>query len=241
MSIRVEHVTFQYGAKTALNDVNFALQAGQFSALLGPNGAGKSTLFALLTRLYTLQQGSILLQDLSLKTAPAAVMQKIGVVFQQSTLDLDLSVQQNLSYHAALHGLSGTLAKTRITQELERMQLTERAHERVRSLNGGHRRRVEIARALLHKPDVLLLDEPTTGLDPQTRQKLNQHVRALCADSQLTVLWATHLIEEIHPDDRVLLLHKGQLLADATGTALCDQYQQADLAGVFHHLTQDAG
>lgn len=238
MSINVEQLSFNYGKKAALNDLNFTVESGQFSALLGPNGAGKSTLFALLTRLYSLQSGSIELQGLDLQKTPTQVMQQVGVVFQQSTLDLDLSVQQNLAYHAALHGFSSGEANIRIALELERMSMADRANEKVRSLNGGHRRRVEIARALLHQPSVLLLDEPTSGLDPQTRKILNQHVRQLCEDQQLTVLWATHLIDEIHAQDRILLLHQGKLLSSGTGQDLCALSGREQLAHAFEHLTQ---
>lgn len=238
MSIEAKQVSFHYGKKSALHDVSFSLGSGQFCALLGPNGAGKSTLFALLTRLYGMQKGSIKLHDLDLQKHPTHVMQQLGVVFQQSTLDLDLSVQQNLAYHASLHGLCGTAARLRISEELERMEMSTRADDKVRALNGGHRRRVEIARALLHQPSVLLLDEPTTGLDPKARKALNQHVRQLCADKQLTVLWATHLIDEILPQDRVLLLHQGQLLSSGTGDDLCELSKKQRLADAFETLTQ---
>lgn len=238
MSINVQEISFRYGKKNALNDVSFSLESGQFCALLGPNGAGKSTLFALLTRLYALQQGNIQLDGLDLQQLPTQVMQQLGVVFQQSTLDLDLSVQQNLAYHASLHGLCGTKARLRIAEELARMSMSDRANEKVRALNGGHRRRVEIARALLHQPSVLLLDEPTTGLDPKARKALNQHVRQLCEDKGLTVLWATHLIDEIIPQDRVLLLHQGKLLSAGTGHDLCDLSGKQQLADAFEHLTQ---
>lgn len=238
MSIEVRQVSFNYGKKAALKDVGFSLDSGQFCALLGPNGAGKSTLFALLTRLYAMQNGSITLNDVDLQKHPTLVMQQLGVVFQQSTLDLDLSVQQNLAYHASLHGLCGTEARLRIGAELERMDMSNRAQDKVRALNGGHRRRVEIARALLHQPSVLLLDEPTTGLDPRARKALNQHVRQLCADKQLSVLWATHLIDEIQPQDRVILLHQGQLLSSGTGHDLCELSGQQHLANAFEHLTQ---
>ncbi|SIS41153.1 ABC transporter ATP-binding protein [Neptunomonas antarctica] len=238
MSIEVDKISFRYARKTALSELSFILENGQFCALLGPNGAGKSTLFALLTRLYALQQGNIHIQGLDLQTAPTQVMQQLGVVFQQSTLDLDLTVQQNLAYHASLHGLCGATARVRIAQELERMAMKERAHEKVRSLNGGHRRRVEIARALLHQPSVLLLDEPTTGLDPQARKALNLHVRQLCTDSMITVLWATHLIDEVLPEDRVLLLHQGRLLSSGTGLDLCNLSGQSHMADAFEQLTQ---
>ena len=237
MTIEASNLSFRYGDKPVLREVSFALTSGRFHALLGPNGAGKSTLFGLLTRLLAVQQGDILLGGLSLKKQPAEAMRQIGVVFQQNALDLDLTVRQNLQYHAALHGLSRKEARARGDRELERFELLDRANDAVRQLNGGHRRRVEIARALLHEPSLLLLDEPTVGLDVTSRKALNQHVRTLCDGDGLTVLWATHLIEEVRADDRVLILHQGQLLADGNGQAICEAEGTRDLAETFHALT----
>ncbi|NVK42498.1 MAG: ATP-binding cassette domain-containing protein [Oceanospirillaceae bacterium] len=237
MSIAVEHLGFRYGRRVALEAVDFELQPGSFTALLGPNGAGKTTLFALLTRLYALQEGEIRLLGRSIRQHPAEAMRQLGVVFQQSTLDLDLTVMQNLDYHGALHGLGRREIRTRATAELERLGLIERLHDRVRDLNGGHRRRVEIARALLHRPSMLLLDEATVGLDTRTRADLNAYVRRLCRDQKLCVLWATHLIEEIAADDRVLLLHQGRLLADARGDQLCLNTGSNTLAEAFDRYT----
>lgn len=145
-ALEVSELSFAYGAKEALRQVSFSLAPGRFAALLGPNGAGKSTLIALLTRLYDLQRGDIRVGGCSLRDAPRPALKQLGVVFQQSTLDLDLSVEQNLRYHAALHGLSRRETGLRVDAELARQALTERRRERVRELNGGHRRRVEIAR-----------------------------------------------------------------------------------------------
>ena len=237
MTIEARNLSFRYGDKPVLKEVSFALTSGRFHALLGPNGAGKSTLFGLLTRLLALQQGDILLAGQSLKKQPAEAMRKIGVVFQQNALDLDLTVRQNLQYHAALHGLSRKEARARGDRELARFGLLDRANDAVRQLNGGHRRRVEIARALLHEPSLLLLDEPTVGLDVASRKALNEHVRTLCDEDGLTLLWATHLIEEVREDDRVLILHQGQLLADGTGHAICQVQGTRDLAESFHCLT----
>ncbi|MBL3826501.1 MULTISPECIES: ABC transporter ATP-binding protein [unclassified Marinobacter] len=237
MTIEASNLSFRYGDKPVLREVSFTLTSGRFHALLGPNGAGKSTLFGLLTRLLALQQGDILLAGQSLKKQPAEAMRQIGVVFQQNALDLDLTVRQNLQYHAALHGLSRKEARVRGDRELERFSLKDRANDAVRQLNGGHRRRVEIARALLHNPSMLLLDEPTVGLDVASRKALNEHVRTLCDEDGLTVLWATHLIEEVRSDDRVLILHQGQLLADGNGQAICEAEGTRDLAETFHSLT----
>jgi ABC-2 type transport system ATP-binding protein len=237
MTIEASNLSFRYGDRPVLREVSFALTSGRFHALLGPNGAGKSTLFGLLTRLLALQQGELRLAGQSLKHQPAEAMRQIGVVFQQNALDLDLTVRQNLQYHAALHGLSRKEARARGDRELERFNLLERANDAVRQLNGGHRRRVEIARALLHEPTLLLLDEPTVGLDVASRKALNEHVRTLSEEGGLTVLWATHLIEEVRADDRVLILHQGQLLADGNGQAICDAEGTRDLAETFHALT----
>jgi ABC-2 type transport system ATP-binding protein len=237
MTIEASNLSFHYGDKPVLREVSFTLTSGRFHALLGPNGAGKSTLFGLLTRLLALQQGELLLAGQSLKKQPAEAMRRIGVVFQQNALDLDLTVRQNLQYHAALHGLSRKEARIRGDRELERFSLLDRANDAVRQLNGGHRRRVEIARALLHEPSLLLLDEPTVGLDVASRKALNEHVRTLCEEDSLTVLWATHLIEEVREDDRVLILHQGQLLADGNGQAICETEGTRDLAETFHSLT----
>ncbi|KMQ76467.1 ABC transporter ATP-binding protein [Marinobacter subterrani] len=237
MTIEARDLSFRYGDTPVLREVSFTLLSGGFHALLGPNGAGKSTLFGLLTRLLALQQGDILLDGQSLKKQPAEAMRKIGVVFQQNALDLDLTVRQNLQYHAALHGLSRREARLRGDRELERFGLLNRARDPVRQLNGGHRRRVEIARALLHEPSLLLLDEPTVGLDVASRKALNEHVRRLCEKDGLTVLWATHLIEEVREDDRVLILHQGQLLANGAGHDICEAEGTRDLAETFHALT----
>ncbi|WP_286238448.1 ABC transporter ATP-binding protein [Neptuniibacter halophilus] len=237
MSIRVESLSFSYGPRQALSDISFELSPGSFNALLGPNGAGKSTLFSLITRLNALQSGDISIDNLSIRKQPAGLMRRIGVVFQQSTLDLDLTVRQNLLYHASLHGIDTRTAEQKIDAELNRMQMTERANDKVRKLNGGHRRRVEIARALLHEPEILLLDEPTVGLDPQTRRSLNQYVRGLCLSQNLTVLWATHLMEEVQPDDPVILLHQGRILICDQAQAMLNSSGADNLTDAFHQLT----
>ncbi|MCQ4258903.1 ABC transporter ATP-binding protein [Stutzerimonas stutzeri] len=219
-ALQVEQVHFGYGPREALQDVSFTTLEGRFTALLGPNGAGKSTLIALLTRLYDLQQGDIQVTGFSLRRQPREALRRLGVVFQQSTLDLDLSVEQNLRYHAALHGMPRKVANDRIELELQRQQLSDRRKSKVRELNGGHRRRVEIARALLHKPSLLLLDEASAGLDPASRQGLNDHVRSLCQDQGMSVLWTTHLLDEIKPDDDLLILNRGVLVAQGRADAL---------------------
>ncbi|MGN8342815.1 ABC transporter ATP-binding protein [Pseudomonas sp. SMV71] len=235
-ALEVSDLSFAYGAREALKQVNFSLPAGQFAALLGPNGAGKSTLIALLTRLYDVQRGEIRITGHSLRKSPRPALRQLGVVFQQSTLDLDLSIEQNLRYHLALHGISRRQGAARIDAELARQQLTERRHERVRDLNGGHRRRVEIARALLHAPRLLLLDEPSVGLDPASRLALGQHVRQLCREQGLSVLWTTHLLDEVHPSDELLIVHQGRLVASGRADAVSLEHG-GSLGSAFNRLT----
>ncbi|MGB1033479.1 MAG: ABC transporter ATP-binding protein [Primorskyibacter sp.] len=220
--LAVSNVSYSYGAKQALTDVSFSVETGQFCALLGPNGAGKSTLFNLLTRLFTTPKGTITLAGHDLGSAPRQALAKLGIVFQQSTLDLDLTVRQNLRYFAALHGLSGRDANARIDASLDRLGMLERAGEKARALNGGHRRRTEIARALIHAPSVLLLDEPTVGLDAAARASITDHVHGLAQDGT-TVLWATHLTDEVHETDQVVILHQSCILADGKTTQICGQ------------------
>lgn len=226
----VKALSHAYGMRLALDDVSFSVAPGTFCALLGPNGAGKSTLFALLTGLFSTPAGQIAVAGHDMARAPRRALARIGVVFQQPTLDLDLTVHQNLRYFAALHGISGRAAEGAIDAALGRLGMAERAHETVRALNGGHRRRTEIARALLHGPEVLLLDEPTVGLDAAARRALTAHVHDLCTQGGPSVLWATHLTDEVRADDRLVILHRGRVLADgiaadiAAGRPLADTF-----------------
>lgn len=214
--LAVRDLSHSFGVRQALNGVSFEVAPGTFCALLGPNGAGKTTLFALLTRLLAAPVGHIEIAGIDLARHPRVALARMGVVFQQPTLDLDLTVQRNLRYYAALHGLAGREAEARIDAALDRLGMAERAGERARDLNGGHRRRTEIARALIQSPRVLLLDEPTVGLDAASRAGIVRHVHVLAADMGLTVLWATHLTDEVLPPDRLVVLHQGRVLANAT-------------------------
>lgn len=217
--LTVEGISHDWGARRALDGVSFSVEPGRFCALLGPNGAGKSTLFGMLTRLFTPRTGRIAIAGHDMAREPRAALARMGVVFQASTLDPDLTVKRNLLYFAALHGLSGREAETRAMAALERLGMAERAGEKAAKLNGGHRRRMEIARALLHRPEVLLLDEPTVGLDAASRAAITGHVHDL-ASQGLTVLWATHLVDEVRVTDRLVVLHRGRVLADGEAGAI---------------------
>lgn len=235
--LSVVGLSYSYQQKNVLNDINLSLKAGGFYALLGPNGAGKSTLFSLICRLLSSAQGNITIMGKSLAKSSHTAMQSVGIVFQQSTLDLDLSVTQNLLYHASLHGIKPSVARRTITAELTRLKLLDRRNDKVRALNGGHRRRVEIARALLHQPALLLLDEASVGLDLATRQSINIYIRQLCADKGITVLSSTHQIDEVTPDDHLLMMHQGQICVDKPcQQALLDSGSN-DITSLYEKIT----
>jgi ABC-2 type transport system ATP-binding protein len=220
-----------------LDGVSFAVERGRFTALLGPNGAGKTTLFSLITRLLVSRSGVISICGLDIRTAGARALAPLGIVFQQPTLDLDLTVRQNLHYFARLRGFSCAEAERRIERELTRLGMAERARETVRALNGGHRRRVEIARALLHDPQLLLLDEPTVGLDFPSRKAIVEHVHELAGDRHIGILWATHLIDEIRPTDDLVLLDKGRVVAGGVAADVVARSGAGSLDAAFTWLT----
>jgi len=218
-----------YAGKPALKGVSVALQAGEMLALLGPNGAGKSTLLQLLTGLFSPDQGRITVVGHDMHRQPSRALAALGVVFQQSALDLDLSVQANLLFHTDLHGMPRAVARQRMADGLAAMGLGNQVGAVVRSLSGGTRRKVELVRALLHQPQVLLMDEATVGLDPASRQHLLDTVRGLCRTRGMAVLWATHLIEEAQVADRLMLLHQGTVRFDGS----IDAFMQASQGGDF--------
>ena len=235
--LSVRGVSKSYGARPALKGVDLEVRAGEFVALLGPNGAGKSTLFQLLTGLFNADAGEVRVCGQDMRVAPVRALGRIGVVFQQMTLDMDLSVEANLVFHARLHGIGGAQAKARIADALARLGLAERRGDRVRELSGGNRRKVELARALVHQPSVLLMDEATVGLDPASRRHLLDEVLALRATG-VGVLWASHLVDEAEGADRVLVLHKGKLLAQGTPAELVAASGCATLAEAFLKMTR---
>jgi ABC-2 type transport system ATP-binding protein len=237
VALVVDHVSHSYGERKALESVSFTVPQGAFTVLLGLNGAGKSTLFALITRLYGTRSGSISVFGHRLEREPGEALRRLGVVFQNRTLDLDLSVAQNLVYHAALHGISRREAMPRVDELLERFDLAERKKDKVRNLSGGQMRRVEIARSLLHRPRLLLLDEPTIGLDIKSRADLEKHVRRLVEEDRIGVLWATHLIDEVAPADACLILHMGKLLATGPVRDIVRQAGTEDIRSAFTKLT----
>lgn len=235
-ALDIAGVSHSYGPVKALQGVNMRVAPSEFRALLGLNGAGKSTLFALVTRLFDRQTGDIRVFGFDVRREPGQALRRIGVVFQTRTLDPDLTVLQNMQYHASLHGIAGREARRRIEAELERAGLSEKLGIRVRELSGGQQRRVEIVRALLHHPRLMLLDEPTVGLDVEARRGILHLVRGLADERGVGVLWATHLFDEVRNADPVTVLHKGRVLADARAVDIMRQTGAERLIDAFETL-----
>ncbi len=235
-ALEVVGLSHSYGARKALDNVSFSVARGSFTVLLGLNGAGKSTLFSLVTRLFAARRGRISIFGFDVAREPREALRRLGVVFQARTLDLDLSVMQNLVYHAALHGIGPAEARRRGAAALERVGMSERASDKARDLSGGQMRRVEIARALVHGPRLLLLDEATVGLDIRARADILAHVRALARNEGLGVLWTTHLIDEAQTGDDVVILHEGRILVSGPIADVVARAGASDIGGAFAAL-----
>jgi ABC-2 type transport system ATP-binding protein len=237
-ALEVANVSHSYGARLALDRVSLSVAPCSFTVVLGLNGAGKSTLFSLITRLYATRSGRIRIFGHDVAREPGAALSQLGVVFQSRALDVDISILQNLVYHAALHGIGKRRAIARADQVLQQAGLADRARERVGNLSGGQMRRVEIARALLHRPKLLLLDEATAGLDIRARARILEHVRQLLTEQGVGVLWATHLIDEVAPGDDVVVLHKGRVLAQGPVAAILETTGKTAMRAAFASLAQ---
>jgi ABC-2 type transport system ATP-binding protein len=237
-ALSIEDLSHSFGTRKALDRVSLTVPAGAFTALLGLNGAGKTTLFSLVTRLYDSNSGTIRVFGFDVRQEAPAALSRLGIIFQARTLDLDLSVRQSLLYHAAMHGIGFRSARKRAAHLLEKFGLSNRINDKVRDLSGGQMRRLEIARALLHGPKLLLLDEPTVGLDIEARQSLITEVRRLVTDHGYGTLWATHLLDEIETTDRLVVLHKGRVLAEGSVPDVLAQVGACDVQSAFLKLVK---
>jgi ABC-2 type transport system ATP-binding protein len=237
-ALDIAQLSYAYGNKKALDEISFSIGAGESVILLGPNGAGKTTLFSLISGLFASPSGDISIAGKPIDAPGASALAPLGIVFQAQTLDLDLSVGQNLRYFCALRGMPSAASNQRIEAELVRFDMLNRINDKLRSLNGGHRRRVEIARAMLHQPDVLLLDEPTVGLDIPTRKELIADLKARSGPGGTALLWATHLIDEAADGDRIVVLHQGRIVANGSIDELTRQTGTDDLGDAFAQLTK---
>ncbi|WP_421715295.1 ATP-binding cassette domain-containing protein [Arcobacter arenosus] len=235
--LELKDVEFSYGKKQVLNKVSFNIKKGEFSVLLGLNGAGKSTIFSLITRLLKLEVGEININNHSIKNYSEA-LKNIGIVFQEPTLDLDLTVRQNLYYYGSLKGLGFVQTIKSIENEIERLELKPHLDTTARKLNGGHRRRVEILRALINKPKLLLLDEPTVGLDLKSRFDILEYVRDLVKREKLSVLWITHLFDEVNEDDEISFIKNGKIVESGIVSSIMEKYEKENLVDTFNQIVK---
>ena len=212
-AIRVTGLVHHYGSRRALDGVDLSIGRGELFAILGPNGGGKTTLFRLLSTLIPLEQGSISVFGRDVVRQAAEVRRLLGVVFQAPSLDKKLTVAENLRYQGPLYGLSGARLREASDAMLARLGLTDRAGDLVETLSGGLRRRVELAKGLMHRPPVVILDEPSTGLDPGARSDLWSYLRQIRDEDGVTVVLTTHLLEEADKVDRLAILDRGRLVA----------------------------
>jgi ABC-2 type transport system ATP-binding protein len=219
--IEVRNLTHRYGDRVALSKIAFDVKKGEVFGLLGPNGGGKSTLFRVLSTMMAPTEGSASIAGHDVVRESSAVRRKVGVVFQTQSLDKALTVEENLRAQGHLHGLSGATLRDRMESAMTRLGLKDRRKDLVETLSGGLRRRVEIAKALLHRPQVLLMDEASTGLDPAARRDLSRHVEELRQQEGVTVLLTTHVLEEAARCDRLILLHQGRIVAAGSPGELC--------------------
>ena len=236
-SLKIHSLSKNYGTLRALDKISLDLSAGEYVSLLGPNGAGKTTLFQILTGLFVADEGEVKINEFNIKNDAVKALAQIGVVFQQITLDMDISIIENLKFHSSLHGISSSEFNKISETELKQVNLWDKRNDKVRSLSGGQKRKVELARSLIHKPKLLLLDEPTVGLDPKSRRDLLEYVIELKKKRQMIILWATHLVDEAEKADRVIILDQGKIIKIATPTEIKEQTKEKNLHDAFVKMT----
>jgi len=240
-ALEVARLSHSYGSRKALDDVSFTVAPATFAVLLGLNGAGKSTLFAILTHLYAARTGMVRVLGHDMARESRLALAELGVVFQSRTLDPYLTVDENMLYQGALHGMGRRETRRRSRDLIARVGLAEQMRSRVSALSGGQMRRVEIARALLHAPRLILLDEPTAGLDVKARADILALVRELVARDGVSALWTTHLVDEIRDVDQVVILHEGRVRAAGLAHEVTAKTGTATIADVFARLALAGG
>lgn len=245
-AVEIQNLTFRYGDRVALNGVSFSVAAGEVFGLLGPNGGGKTTLFRILSTLLEPESGAASIFGIDVSAQPLEVRRRIGVVFQNQSLDRRLTVEENLQCQGRLYGLTGATLKDRIGDALDRTKLSDRRGDKVDTLSGGLRRRAELAKGLLHRPQLLLLDEPSTGVDPAVRLDFWDHLQRLRAESGVTILLTTHLLEEADKCDRLAILDRGSIVSTGTPAELKNaiggdviSLTGPDLEGIAAQLASD--
>ncbi|MBN9332613.1 ATP-binding cassette domain-containing protein [Devosia sp.] len=235
--ITFSEVGKSYGANKALDGISFSMSAGEIVGLLGPNGAGKSTLFQIASGLFAPDTGAVAVFGRDYPSASSEILRRLGVVFQSRSVDLDMSARANLRFHGQLFGLSGKLLAQRIDDVAGFLDIADLLDKQVRTLSGGNQRRVEIARALLNEPQLLLMDEPSVGLDTTARRALVEHVRRIRDARGTSILWATHLVDEVEDADRIVLINKSRVTHQGTPSEIIAAAGAKDLSEAYVALT----
>lgn len=235
--LNLNNISYSYDKKEVLKNISLEIKEGEFFVLLGLNGAGKSTLFSLITRLLSLQEGEIFINSYNLKNYKKA-LKNIGIVFQESTLDLDLTIRQNLFFYACIQGVNFKDSFFKIQDELKFLDLENKLDIKIRDLNQGHRRRVEILRSLINDPKILLLDEATVGLDVKSRFDILDFIRSIVKKRNICVLWITHLFDEVKDEDSVALMKNGEIIENCLLKDMLKKHNKNSLNEVFSYLTQ---
>ena len=239
--IKVTHLSKSFGSFLAVNDVSFSVEKGELFALLGPNGAGKSTTIKMLTTLLKPSSGKLVLNGHDVRRDPNKVRQSFGIVFQDPSLDADLTAYENMELHAVMYGMKRKEVRARSEELLKLVGLYERQNSLVKTFSGGMKRRLEIARGLLHHPKVLFLDEPTLGLDTQTRNLLWNYIDNLSKEKAMTILFTTHYLEEAEANaDRIAIIDHGKLLKIGTVQELLSSTKTTTLEEAYLQLTGHA-
>ena len=239
LMLEINNIKKYYGGFLALNNISLKLKTSELVVLLGPNGAGKSTLFSIITGLARADSGDCLINGNNVVSQNISALKSLGVVFQQSTIDLELTVLENLLFHARLHGLRVPSLKKIIENELQKNGLQKKINNKVRSLSGGERRKVELIRSLLHNPKMLLMDEPTVGLDPSSRAELLKKILYLKDSKSLSILWTTHLVDEAEKADKIIILNKGKVRAIGSVKKILSLANENNLAQAFLKLVKE--
>ena len=237
--LEINNIKKYYGSFLALNNINLKLKTSELVVLLGPNGAGKSTLFSIITGLTRADSGDCFINGNNVISQNISALKSLGVVFQQPTIDLELTVLENLLFHARLHGLRVSSLKKIIENELKKNGLVKKINNKVRSLSGGERRKVELIRSLLHNPKMLLMDEPTVGLDPSSRADLLKKIIYLKNSKSLSILWTTHLVDEAEKADKIIILNKGKVRATGSVKKILSLANENNLAQAFLKLVKE--
>lgn len=239
-ALKFADVCKSYGSTRALDDISFELPSNRFVGLLGPNGAGKSTLFQIASGLFAADTGTVELFGSTYQSDRSRILSQLGVVFQARSIDLDMSVEANLRFHGRLFGLGGRALAAAIDRVTELLEITDKRKRLVRAMSGGEQRRVEVARALLNSPKLVLMDEASAGLDTQSRRALVDHMSSLARQTGTTILWATHLVDELDNADQVIVLIGGRIRAMASPEELIRQTECASLTDAYVSITDHA-